>query len=300
MKSGSTPSLTSPSPERLAYFFLISSTFVALVSVFGFKFFTLNSAMLVEYPWAMKLYPYSFKVFAQAQILLGFLSAILLLWARLGRAWIASFVGVYLISLASEFMGTSWGIPFGHYEYTDLLGYKLFDRVPWLIPCSWFFMGLSSYRLSQAILGRTRSPSRWPVMGVRCLLATLILVLWDITLDPAMSYTTPFWVWAEKGSYYGMPTLNIFGWLLTGFIIMLSFETLLGPKKTETLSVTHCIGLYLANLCLPLGLLASVGAWTPLGLTLFFGALIWIVGRWVGSRFAQHGRAPIPLRGFPI
>jgi putative membrane protein len=274
----------SPSLNRAAKWGLISSAVIALISVFGFKFFTLNPELLARFDWAMALYPYSYKAFAQAQIFTGWLAAVLMLTSRTKWAWLKAFAAVYAISLFSEFSGTSWGLPFGHYEYTDLLGFKLLDKVPWLIPMSWFFMGFAAYRLTIALLGPSATIDSFTATCTRLLLATGILLLWDVTLDPAMSKTTPFWIWEQEGSYYGMPALNIFGWAVTGLAIMIAIDRLFGPIKTKQVPANFFVGLYATNLILPLGLLAAVEAWIPLGLTVAMGWLLFRAGRWLGWR----------------
>jgi putative membrane protein len=258
------------------------STGIALVSVFGFKVFSLNPNLLVSTPWALKLYPYAYKAFAQAQILFSALALLFFLKARQTHLWPVAAIGVYALSFFSEFAGTSWGLPFGAYEYTDLLGPKIADKVPYLIPASWFFMGLASYRIALAAPEATHSTLAarlWRIVG-----ATLILVLWDVTLDPAMSYTTPFWIWEQPGRYYGMPWLNIGGWCLTGLGIMLVFDFCPGPHILSRLPLGFFAALYAANMILPVGLLAAVGAWLPIGLTLLLG-----LGLWSLSRLSSYG-----------
>lgn len=268
----------------LASWFLKGSALVALTSVFGYKFFTLNPEFLAKFNWALELYPYAYKVSAQAQILLGFIATLLLLVGQAKSRWIGAFLGIYGLSLFSEFSGTSWGLPFGHYEYTDLLGFKILGKVPWLIPTSWFFMGFASYRLALFMLGPA-GVSRLPsAMLMRCLLATAILVLWDVTLDPAMSHTTPFWVWEQPGSYYGMPAINILGWALTGLLIMFAIEFGFGPAPMQKLSLPFFAALYATNLILPLGLLAVVGAWPPILMTVVLGWALYRAAKWLGSR----------------
>ena len=261
---------------------LAVSAGIALVSVFGFKFFTLNPDFLARFDWAMQLYPYSFTVFAQAQIFTGWLATALLLTGRMQLGWLKVFIAVYAISLASEFAGTTWGLPFGQYEYTSLLGYKVGGRVPWLIPMSWFFMGVASYRLALKLLGPSALVTGLRAVVTRCLLATGILLLWDVTLDPAMSQTTPFWLWEQPGSYYGMPAMNIFGWAVTGFAIMLVLEFGWGPARVNSWPSAFAQALYATNLILPLGLLAAVAAWLPLFLTLAMGLILLVLGRLLG------------------
>jgi uncharacterized membrane protein len=52
--------------------------------------------------------------------------------------------------------------------------------------------------------------------GRACALASFVLLSWDLSLDPAMSYATRYWIWGSTGAYYGMPWLNLFGWYVTG------------------------------------------------------------------------------------
>ncbi len=259
--------------DKLAFWSLFMSAAIALISVFGFKVFSLNPKLLVEMPWALSLYPYAYKFSAQLQIFLSAMALLCFLIARQTPFWPVTALVVYGLSFFSEFSGTSWGLPFGAYSYTDLLGPKIADKVPYLIPASWFFMGLASYRLALAApqsLAHTFSARLWRILG-----GTLILVLWDVTLDPAMSYTTPFWVWEQSGRYYGMPLLNIAGWFLTGLGIMLVFELCPGPQNLARLPLRFILGLYLVNMILPIGLLAAVGAWLPIGLTLLLSVLLW-------------------------
>jgi putative membrane protein len=282
-----------------AGWFLKGSALVALTSVFGYKFFTLNPEFLSKFDWAMELYPYAYKVSAQAQILLGFCATVLLLVGQAKGRWVGAFLGIYGISLFSEFSGTSWGLPFGHYEYTDLLGFKIMGKVPWLIPTSWFFMGFASYRLALFMLGPAAESRLTSAVIMRSVLATAILVLWDVTLDPAMSHTTPFWVWEQPGSYYGMPAVNILGWALTGVLIMLVIEFSFGPRAMQRLSLPFFAALYGTNLILPLGLLAVVGAWPPIFMTIVLGWILFRVAKWLGGR-SKFVRAQSASRSGPF
>jgi uncharacterized membrane protein len=126
-----------------------------------------------------------------------------------GRAF-GALIGVYLVSLGSELLGTTYGIPFGAYSYTALLGPKWFDRVPLLIPLSWFTMAWAVWCLALPWA------KGWAAVG----LGTALLVAWDLLLDPAMSKVTSYWVWGEVGRYYGMPWSNLAGWAITGLVLL--------------------------------------------------------------------------------
>src|SRR5206468_4969486 len=137
---------------------------------------------------------------------------------RVGTLWVRAAGALYLISLASELLGTTLGLPFGPYRYGDGLGIKWFAHVPALVPASWFMMALPSFALAMRWVTRHR--------GWRLVAATALLVSWDLALDPAMSHLMPYWVWGSDGPYYGMPLLNLVGWYVTGFALMAALAAL--------------------------------------------------------------------------
>jgi len=240
---------------RLHRFFLEALFAVNALSIFGYATFSRNSHLLVKFPWTQPIFENSYAFFARLQIGLALVSMITLLQAKAPWRWIPAFMAAVGLSLISEFSGTTWGLPFGSYEYTDLLGPMLFNRVPFLIPLSWFFMGIASYGIARAIVAE----GSFSLM--RPLLASWILVSWDLTLDPAMSHLAPFWTWNEAGAYLGTPLLNLLGWYVTGLFIMLSFETLRARDWLQHIPLSRFILFYATNLLLPLGIVAAAGVW---------------------------------------
>src|SRR5688500_17509026 len=197
--------------ERIGLVLVYVSTLSALA---GYATFGLHPEMLLRYPDASGFYAVAFGLFAQLQVWVAFAAIALYLSLRAGPRWLRAFTALYLLSLGSELAGTTLGIPFGDYRYTDALGAKWLGHVPLVIPLSWFYMAIPSYALALAALpGRVRLPGR-------ILLGSLLLLSWDLTLDPAMSHATAYWVWGEPGAYYGMPWLNLFGWYVTGVALM--------------------------------------------------------------------------------
>jgi putative membrane protein len=231
------------------------------LSIFGYATFSRNSQLLVTYPWAQPIFENAYWVFARLQILLALLAMLLLLHQKVKGKWVPAFCAAVLISLGSEFCGTTWGLPFGSYEYTDLLGPTLFGRVPYLIPLSWFFMGISSYGISQSVFSESKFSFS------RILLASWILMSWDLTLDPAMSHLAPFWTWNEAGPYFGTPLLNLAGWYVTGLCIMLSFEILQVGRWISEIPRANLLAFYGANLVLPLGIVVAAGLWEAIAIS---------------------------------
>jgi putative membrane protein len=134
------------------------------------------------------------------------------------------FLWASAVGAAAELVGTQTGVPFGAYSYGDLLGPKILGHVPWLIPPSWYAMSLVSYDLAR----RLRLPV-WGTVGA----GALLMVLWDVALDPAMSTAFPFWRFEADGVYFGMPLENWAGWLLTSAVIVWGYHKLLGGLRGE-------------------------------------------------------------------
>ncbi|MDH5198412.1 MAG: carotenoid biosynthesis protein, partial [Gemmatimonadota bacterium] len=192
-----------------------------------------------------------------------------LLWAVLaavlirhtGVRWVPAFAAVYVLSFLSEFFGTGYGIPFGGYAYTALLGGKWFGQVPYVIPLSWFAMAIPSFALARAF-GVAGTPVR------RLLVASAILVAWDLALDPAMSHLTPYWVWSDSGPYYGMPWLNLLGWYVTGLVLMGALTLLRADRWIDRLDLRWLGAYYGVNILMPVGMMAAAGMWLGVLVTL--------------------------------
>jgi putative membrane protein len=191
----------------------------------------------------------------RAQILIAVAALVAFLVRRAGGRWIVPFLVIYAVSLGAELAGTTAGIPFGPYRYTDGLGIKWLGHVPVLIPASWFMMALPSYAMAAS-----RFPAERAVAW-RVALGSFILLSWDLALDPAMSSATKYWIWGTSGPYYGMPVLNLVGWFVTGVALMVAFVRLRADRWIAGLERKWLLGFYAANLVLPVGMSVAAGLW---------------------------------------
>jgi uncharacterized membrane protein len=257
-------------PERVGLAALYAFTVVAVA---GYAVFGRDPSRLVGMPsWAVSFYAKSFGFFAQGHVWLAMGVLAVVLWRAAAHRWLAAFGIMYAISLFSELAGTTWGIPFGAYSYSSLLGPMWLDRVPVVIPLSWFFMALPSWALASA--AGLRGAAR---VGA----ASLILLAWDLALDPAMSYATRYWLWGETGPYYGMPWLNLFGWYVTGLALAGVLEWFRADAWTARIDARWWLAFYGANLLLPLGMSAAAGLWLAVVATLVVLAVTawWLLRR---------------------
>ncbi|MEM8485106.1 MAG: carotenoid biosynthesis protein [Bacteroidota bacterium] len=234
--------------------------FTAIAGI-GYATFGRHPQLLQHTPQFAEFFSISFTFFAQTHILLTALCLCIYLTYRVQLRWLGGFAAVYLISLGSELTGTATGLPFGPYSYTSLLGPKWLDLVPVLIPLSWFTMALPSYFLAYITFPNSKQFLQRIGFG------GLLLMLWDLALDPAMSYLTPYWQWGETGTYYGMPWINLAGWLLTGIVLMAALYLLKVDNWISRLSASWMVKYYLLVLMMPMVMVVVAGLWWSVGLT---------------------------------
>jgi len=242
-------------------------TLFTIVAILGYGVFALNPGLIPDSDSARRFYGASFPLFARLHIVLTGVILAVALFRKAGLKWLPAMAAVFFVSFMSEHVGTGYGFPFGHYEYTSLLGYKLGGRVPILIPFSWFFMALPSWVMARSLApGRSRRIKR-------VLLGAYFLTAWDLALDPAMSYLAPYWVWEASGPFYGMPWVNLLGWMGTGIILMAILEGFRVRHWANNLSTRWIVAFYGIVLLMPLGMVMAAGLWWAVLATLLALAL---------------------------
>lgn len=248
-----------------------------------------------------------FKFGGQTTVVLGAIAALLHAASRLGwQRSLAVFAAAFSISLGAELLGTTTGYPFGPYAYTTQLGYLIGGRVPFNIPTSWFFMLYASL----AICGRLLSPAddartRWRWSAV----AALVLTAWDVSMDPAMVATT-HWIWRLpdvagepllrrallSDLFYGMPLMNWFGWLVTGFIVARVLLAIVPPSEwAARVAPTRLpLVLYAVNGIFPILICVGRGMWWAVALGTAAMALPLALAIRPGARRPSDRRAHVP------
>jgi hypothetical protein len=131
-----------------------------------------------------------------------------------------------------ENLSIATGFPFGHYYFTELMGPRLFG-VPILLGLAYVGMGYLSWTLARVMLRETRRP----LLGVRVLtlpmLASFIMVAWDLAMDPIWSTMLHGWIWLKGGAYFGVPVSNFLGWYLTVYVFYQLFALYLRGRATN-------------------------------------------------------------------
>ncbi len=127
----------------------------------------------------------------------------------------------FCTGLAFECVGVATGLVYGAYHYTDQLGPRLFGLVPVLIPLAWLVMMYPSLLMAENLMP-ARLAGAWRWTGVAAL-AGLMMVAWDLAMDPMM-VLTGHWVWDAPGGYFGIPWQNFSGWWLTTFVALMLYQ----------------------------------------------------------------------------
>ncbi len=147
------------------------------------------------------------------------------------RRAVAMLMASFAIALTLEYLGSSYGILFGEYDYTDRLGPKLLGKVPAIIPIAWFMMLYPSWATAGYLLTRFRLTAV-PMPAVRVGIAASAMTAWDLSLDPRM-VADGNWVWRAAGPYFGIPLSNYLGWFVTAALIYIVWYAITRPEQTS-------------------------------------------------------------------
>lgn len=131
---------------------------------------------------------------------------------------ILAFLVVCLV-VSNLFENTSilTGFSFGHYHYTT--GPKLF-LVSWFIGPSYFAIAYLAWMLAIVLIGEVRREGSWFTTVAVPVIASAVMVMWDLTLDPTASTIKHLWIWEQGGGYFGVPLTNYLGWFFTVYVFL--------------------------------------------------------------------------------
>jgi len=121
-----------------------------------------------------------------------------------------------------ESLSLRTGFPFGHYYFTNVMGPKMLG-LPFLLVLAYLGIGYCSWILSVLILGDRYEPLSGARVVAVPVLASFIMVAWDLAMDPDWSTIDRAWIWRDGGAFFGVPVSNYFGWALTAYLFYQAF-----------------------------------------------------------------------------
>ena len=152
------------------------------------------------------------------------------------RWWLGWRDGTTLITLLAcfalliETSAITTGFPYGHFGYSDLLGYRILGLVPWTVAFAWTPLILGAYSLAANLFDS---------LVFRSVATAVIVTLFDVVLDPG-AVLLGFWAYDGGGWFYGVPLSNFGGWLLTGMLgaILIEAFARLNPHLPVPMQLT--------------------------------------------------------------
>ncbi|MFN8878351.1 MAG: carotenoid biosynthesis protein [Gemmatimonadota bacterium] len=290
-----------------AYWALVVHAVSQAISAVAFATFLVEPyPAWLSRPEYLGLLNFGLKFGGQITVVLGAVAGYAFAVRVLGvRAATLAFVVTFVLSLLAELSGTHFGVPFGVYGYSDRLGYKILDLVPFNIPASWFYMIVGCLAICARLLpAKDDATSRWwwALVSGACLTA------WDVLLDPAL-VKTYHWIWRVpdlsgapawqrfigEPIVYGMPITNWLGWLLTGTVVSRAALAVVPPSAWAAAlrPWRFPLVLYGVNGLLPLAIcLRQDMAWAGLAGGAVMGLPLWFA--WRAVPFAPPGE-PVSL-----
>lgn len=123
---------------------------------------------------------------------------------RVDRSLMIAMMVIFIGTWAIEALGVATGFPFGTYEYTDALGWKVLG-VSIVIPFAWLLVIAASDALTGHFFGR-----------VSTLLAALFVTILDFFLEFAAD-ALDLWHWNSRFP----PISNYLSWFFVSFVSLL-------------------------------------------------------------------------------
>lgn len=128
-----------------------------------------------------------------------------------------------------EFVGTRTGIPFGRYEYSNVLGF-IVASIPLTVALAW--VGI----VVNLVVAFADLTNRW----IRALAVGFSATLFDLVLDP-VAHVRSFWSWEPNqfGAFYDVPLANFVSWFILFAIISLLFPMRIQANPSVQTEAIH-------------------------------------------------------------
>ena len=154
------------------------------------------------------------------------------------RRFLLFFGIVFVVSWSYESLSVLTGFPFGNYNYTDNFIGPWIGLVPLMIMPAYFSMGYLSWTIATVLLDKRDAAVKGSEIVLLPLLASFVMVFWDLSMDPMNATIGQFWVWHDGGAYFGVPFVNFMGWFLCVFTFYFLFALVLRDRNSSQTQVT--------------------------------------------------------------
>jgi len=210
----------------------LSIIFAILIALATSAFFMANVVIPPEAAFVSGINVILFAVpaFWASRWWLGWRDATLL-WAVLG-----------VLALVIETSAIITGFPYGHFGYSELLGFRLLGLTPWTVFLAWTPLVVAAYAIARRLGEGQLTANSYPLLAsiYRIVATAVLLVIFDLVLDPG-AVKLGFWQYEGGGAFYGVPVSNFVGWLFSGAIASVVLEIFFWIKKPLLLAPAQMI-----------------------------------------------------------
>lgn len=141
------------------------------------------------------------------------------------RLLLSFVVTVFLIGWAFESLSLLTGFPFGNYHYTEVMK-PFIGRVPVFVLPAYCVMGYVCWSMARILVGRLDERKDWVLVFVAPVIASMLMVVWDLSMDPLRATVERRWVWLDGGEHHGVPLENFVGWALVTWTMFQCFAVI--------------------------------------------------------------------------
>jgi uncharacterized membrane protein len=168
-----------------------------------------------------------------ALIMTAALSTLASLWRRLPLQNVLTVAfGIAVIGGGLTALGAKTGLPFGPFIFGSGVGPVYYKSLSWVMPLIWVVIILNSRGVARLILRPWRKNKSY---GYRVIgLTALLVLLFDVALDPFASRVKHGWVWMPstlKLTWQGAPLANFLTWAAVTLLILVVVTPWLIVKK---------------------------------------------------------------------
>ncbi len=144
----------------------------------------------------------------------------LLLWTQTNKniAFFAYFLTCFIVGMGVEIVGVQTSALFGHYNYGEVLGYKILG-VPLMLGVNWFIVtycsGMAMHKLCNKLQLKGIAG-----MVIFVLATALTAVFYDWLMEP-VAIKLGYWQWGGDGS---VPLYNYITWFVVSLLLSVVFH----------------------------------------------------------------------------
>jgi uncharacterized membrane protein len=189
---------------------------------------------------------------------------------------IAAAALIAVMSGMMETVSAKSGVPFGHVVYSDNIGARIFDWLPWPAPLIWIVVVLNARDVTRRILRPWRKSENYGlwVLGLACVLT----VFFELGFEPFAVVVRRYWAWdaiASGPAWYGVPWTNFAG-RAAGILLVLVVITpwLINKSPTASPPDNHPLAMWLFLNLFFAAQNAAQRLWLAAGLSLVISILI--------------------------